>query len=655
MDVFRKICLGGLVIILSLTASAQNDDAVLFTVEDIDVSLLEFRYIYEKNNREGADYSEKSLSEYLDLYAKFKLKVKLAKDLRMDTIKALHIELEGYRKQLAKSYLNDKEVTEKLTREAYERMKQDVHVSHILFRLGNNASAKDELVVKGNAEKALTRIKAGESYEALVSELSEDKSTSASEGDLGYLTAMLPNGFYAMEGVMYSLEPGVISDPVRSPLGYHLLRVIDRRPARGQIEVSHILVRIKEDRTNEHAAESKIRGIEKNLKDGQEFEEMARSLSDDTRTAKRGGYIGKLSINMYDPVFEEAAYSIAGVGEYSDPVKTKIGWHIIKLLKKVRVGDYKSEKRQLAARMNGDQRMNIAKRAMIDSIKSESGYAVDSVLLDTFMLSLNDDFHSFKWVPPALPEGDIISFREGSAKSMSEFIDYVQSHARERMRAHSIEAVQTTAFDLFGEFGDDACLEYEEKHLTKKYPEFEALMREYEEGILLFEVTKMMVWDKATTDTTGLKKYFDTHREHYTWDERADVVTYTMSPRDEKSSLQAYRSALNEVPEDWLEQHNKNESVVAITRDEMEKDEVEAAGWQWTPGWSSPLKNVPGEDATFTRVLNIQPEKQKELTETRGYVIADYQDYLEKKWVVELTEKYTVQVNEKLFKSIIRN
>ena len=173
MDIIRNICVASLICTLSLSGLAQNDEAVLFTVEDIEVSLLEFKYIYEKNNRDGADYSEPSLTEYLDLYAKFKLKVKLGKDLQMDTIKALQVELEGYRKQLAKSYLNDKEVTEKLTKEAYERMKEDVHVSHILFRVGKNLAQEDEQVIEEKAQLALGRIRAGESFEAVAADVTE--------------------------------------------------------------------------------------------------------------------------------------------------------------------------------------------------------------------------------------------------------------------------------------------------------------------------------------------------------------------------------------------------------------------------------------------------------------------------------------------------
>ena len=304
--------------------------------------------------------------------------------------------------------------------------------------------------------------------------------------------------------------------------------------------------------------------------------------------------------------------------------------------------------------MNGDERMDIAKRAMIDSIKSGSGYAVDSVLLNTFVSKLNDDFHSFKWRVPTLPKGDMITFDGGMAKSMDEFVAYVQAHARERMRAQSSVAVRLTALELFSDFGDDACLEYEEKHLVEKYPEFAALMREYEEGILLFEVTKMKVWDKATSDTAGLRAFFDSHRQDYLWPERAEVVSYTISATDQKTTLKAYRAALNEVPADWVENQSNKDIVVATTERLMNQEDAEAAGWEWTTGWSSPLASKEGQDASFTRVVRIEPQRQKELEETRGYVIADYQDYLEKKWVAELSEEYSVMVNEKLFESLIR-
>ena len=129
------------ILLVATSLSAQTDDTVLMTVADKDVTVGEFRYIYEKNNGDGANYSPKSLNEYIDLYIKFKLKVAEAKAMGLDTISVLNKELDGYRKQLTDSYIMDKEVIKALTKELYDRKKEDIRLSHILISISKRANA----------------------------------------------------------------------------------------------------------------------------------------------------------------------------------------------------------------------------------------------------------------------------------------------------------------------------------------------------------------------------------------------------------------------------------------------------------------------------------------------------------------------------------
>ena len=645
------ITVAALLITLS-AAFAQADDPVLFKVEDLEVPVSEFKYIYEKNNRDGADYSEESLKEYLDLYAKFKLKVAKAHDLQLDTIASLQAELDGYRDQLAKSYLNDRQVIDKLTAEAYERMQTDVRLSHMLFRVDYGASEDVRVAAEVKAKDALSRVEGGASFEDVVAEMSEDGTTAANGGDLGFLTAMLPSGFYEMENAMYSLDKGEVSGIVRTSIGYHILKVTDTRPARGKIEIAHILARVNDSGSNESAAQIKINGMYESLKNGVNFDQLARTASEDTKTARRGGYIGKVGINAYDPEFEEAAFALENPGDISEPVRTKVGWHIIKLLQKVPMDPYEDEKRKIEASMAGDERMNVARAAMIERIRDESGYTVDSLELETFIAKLGDDFHTFKWKAPELPDQNVIRFADGSGHKIAEFAQYVQDQARVRMRNQAQTASETT-YALFDEFGKNACLAYEEKNLASKYPEFAALLREYEEGILLFEVTKLKVWDKATEDTAGLRAFHEAHRGDYMWPARAEVVKYVLNSQDEKETMKAYKLSQELAAEDWVTEFNAQEEVASYEQSLMEQKDVEAAGWKWQEGYTSPMLKDPAMGLSFTRVAKIVEPQPKELQQARGYIIADYQDYLEKQWVRELTEEYEVLVNEDLLMSLV--
>ena len=216
---------------LAVAGIGQSKDPVLFTIAGQPVLVSEFDYIYNKNNGKDADYSKKSLTDYLNLYTKFKLKVQAARDMHVDTIPALIKELEGYRQQLTSNYLNDKEVTDRLAREVYERQKKDLLLNHILFSLSPNATGADTMQAYNQAANAIRMIKTGMKWED-VTKMSNDLNSAQKSGRLGWFTAMFPDGFYDLENAAYATAPGQIYPiPIRTRLGYHVLRVEAERPA----------------------------------------------------------------------------------------------------------------------------------------------------------------------------------------------------------------------------------------------------------------------------------------------------------------------------------------------------------------------------------------------------------------------------------------
>jgi len=230
---------------LASNLCAQTADPILFSVADNDVHLSEFKYIYEKNNADKADYSAQSVEEYLELYKKFKLKVHRARQLGLDTVKTLQKELEGYRKQLAATYLKDKEISQRLVDEVVERYTEDREVSHIFV-----ASAdKSSMEAKEKAEKKINDIYSkliqnkGAGFMEMAKSLSEDKVSSKNNGYLGFYTSPLPDGFYEFENAMYTTPVGGFSKPFKSKMGYHILQVSQARSARGEMEIAHILIR----------------------------------------------------------------------------------------------------------------------------------------------------------------------------------------------------------------------------------------------------------------------------------------------------------------------------------------------------------------------------------------------------------------------------
>jgi peptidyl-prolyl cis-trans isomerase SurA len=301
---------------------AQSDDPVLFTVNNDPVHVSEFEYIYTKTNGEKADFSRKSLREYLNLYVKFKLKVEKAKEMQLDTIQSLQRELEGYRRQLADSYLIDKEVTENLIREAYERTKQDVDISHIVIKAEAGA---DSIMAYKTAMKVLSDLKGGASFEKLAEQYSSDKSVTKNKGRIGYVTALFPNGFEKLEAAAYNQPLDEYSQPIRTVAGYHILKVHDRRPARGEVEVAHILIRHPKSQPDKTAITKDPKGLIDSLyiqlQNGANFEELAKAYSQDKRTAEKGGYVGFFGINRYEKPFENGAFGLEKDGDYTTHLK----------------------------------------------------------------------------------------------------------------------------------------------------------------------------------------------------------------------------------------------------------------------------------------------------------------------------------------------
>lgn len=632
---------------LSFNGTAQDADKVLFTVDGQPVTASEFTYIYSKNNRDDADFSEQSLRDYLELYKKFKLKVREAYSNKLDTLHQLQSELNGYRKQLAETYLNDKEITDRLVREAYDRTQHDVHVAHILTRYNDK---NDTLAAYTKINDAYARLQKGESWDAVVKSVSEDTGTKDINGDLGYITALLPNGFYSFESAAYENADGMYSKPVKTSIGYHIVKVLDRRPARGEVEAAHILLRVKQDGSDDAAVKKRIDALYAELKAGGVFEELAKKNSDDKTTTDRGGFIGPISINQFEKPFEEAIFALANDNDYSQPVRTRLGWHIIKRVRKRPSQAFDSVRRKLEVQIAKDERVMIARQAIVSRIKKESGYKVDQAVLNNMIENAGPDLQTYKWQVPMVTPQPLFTLG-GESFTNIDFGNYVRNNARTRMSLPKGTSNKEILEKMVEEFSNEKALVIEEKNLATKYPEFKALMREYEEGILLFEATKQNVWDMAGKDTVGLKAFHAANRDKYMWEERVEVVTVTLDSNF-ISQLPAIKKAatkknINSVEAKYL----KKKVPVRVSRRIYQKDETLPEGLAWKAGEITDLPNGRG----FVKVEKVLPPSQKTLDEARGYIIADYQDELEKKWVNYLEGKYKITTDEAVLKSLIRS
>jgi len=634
---------------ISISISAQQDERVLFTVDGHPVTVGEFSYIYEKNNSDEANYSRTSVEEYFELYKKFKLKVAAAKDANMDEIPELQQELEGYRKQLANSYLVDRQVEENLIVEAYKRSQEDREIAHILIQRPKKRTETAEEETRQKALKIKELLDKGQSWEEVVRQHSQDKASNKSDGYLGWFSAMLPAGFYELENATYDTEVGDISDPVPSRLGYHVVKVLDKRPARGQVEVAHILIKKQDDmRPVKLLADS----VYSRLQAGGSFDEMAKLVSGDKNSSGNGGRIGYVKINQYEKTFEDAVFGLESDGEFTPPVLSSAGYHIIKRLRARDIADYEKASRRFKAELATNPRRDIARSKMIADIKSTSGYKEHQANISTYKMALGPDFLTYAWKGPKLKDKKIITFSGGMKFTTEELTEYLRSNIRERIKYKDRKSAQEVFDLLFVKFADQCVVKYEEENLENKYPDFKNLMREYSEGILLFEITKEHVWDKASTDTAGLKRYFNQHREDYQWGPRARIKEVRLSGDSPKLAQKFYKQTQKKGLMASVEKYSDTEGLADV-RTRIKTPEDLPDGLAMERGAMTELAEI--EDGyMFTVVDMLLPKSLKSLSESRGFVIADYQSVLEDEWVKELAAKYTITRNEEVFDSIIQ-
>lgn len=652
----KKTLLGtAIALFIATTAFAQpGDNSTLLSVGGDNVTRGEFMTIYKKNNSNPTAIDKKSVTDYLDLFINFKLKVKEAKDLGLDTAKTFVSELRGYRKQLATPYLTDKEVNDKLLTEAYERSKKDVRASHILIKCDAEALPKDTLAAYKKAMSLRDRINKGEDFNKLAEQFSDDPSAKENKGDLGYFTVF--NMVYQFENAAYSTPKGQVSMPVRTRFGYHLVKVEDIRDAQGTIRTAHIMVKLPKDakQTDIDAAKVKIDEVYNKLKGGEKFDDLAAKYSDDKASAKKGGELPWFGTGRMVPEFETAAFALKADGDYSAPVLTQYGWHIIKRIEKKGIPAFDDVKTEFKSKIGKDSRSEKSKTSLVNKIKTEAAFKEDRKLLLDFNKAIDSTIYDGNWKSDKAAALNKVIFNFGNKNyTQQDFAKYIATRQTKRAKDVSIQSIVNTMYDKFVE---ESALTYEDGQLETKYPAFRDLLNEYRDGMLLFEITDKKVWSKAVEDTLGLKGFYDANKTNYMWGERADVTIFKFANKEVADRFRKYmkKNAKNNPTNDQiLKEINKNSQLDLQIEEGVysKKDNENVDKVSWVAGTMSP--DMDSEKSIIVvRVNKVLPPQPKSISEARGLITADYQNYLEKEWIGKLRKKYTVTVDQNVLDSI---
>lgn len=619
---------------------------LLFTAGKTQVYSDEFEILYRKNHQnKPEDFTSTKVNEYFDLFVNFKLKVNEALARGLDTTAAFQKEFDQYRADIKRPFLAKADDLDALVKEAYQRSTEQVRAAHILLLVKPDASPEDTLKAWQRITDLRQRALKGENFTDLAKEFSEDPSAKTNGGDMGYFSAF--EMVYPFETAAYNTKPGEVSPIVRTRFGYHVLKVADRRPNPGEVEVSHIMLRFnKDDKEASAKAREKAFQVVEQLKSGRKWEEVCTEFSEDPNTKSNGGRMRKFGVGAFSanaPEFEQMAYALQKEGEISDPFATAFGWHVMRLEKKHGIQPLKEMQASLSRRVSRDERLSQKKNIQLAQLKKQFQYkevpgtrAVIEALVDSAILKA-------KWKYPrqgqhvALPACAV----SGTPKKLADFLKYAEAQ-----QTPGSAAPKAAINKLYESWVEKLLNEAEEAQLILAKPEYKVQLAEYREGILLFTIMEQEVWNKASNDSIGQRKFYEATLQKY---KAGDRVEARIFGSDERQKLESFKTKV--LAGDTITQADLRKLKTATNPRAFEKGESKVVdGVPWAIGLHD-----KEHDGLFylVEISKLIPPGVKSFEDARASVISDYQEIMEKEWVAALKKKYAVKVNSKAKKAVI--
>ncbi|MBQ4390955.1 MAG: peptidylprolyl isomerase [Paludibacteraceae bacterium] len=565
------------------------EDKVLLTIDGEPIMESEFEYIYEKNNS-ATTIEKKTKDEYLDLFINFKLKVKEAEAQGIDTTAAFKKELKGYRAQATPKYMRDDAAVDSLVEMSYNRMANDRRAAHIVVACPMDAG--------DSANQA-----ALEKINTLRERVTVGLPVKKGKGRKAKITRT-PEDFYAV-AIEASEDPDIANN--KGELGwiipfryvYPFEDAVYRTPVGQVSEVfrtpfGYHIALVEEERPNSEVHAAHI--MKMVPRDQPQTEETAKAAIDSIYALlKDGADFAKTAQELSD----DKGSAMRG-GD--------LGWF--------RRGMMVRSFENVAFGLNGEN-------ALSEPFRSEYGWHI------------------------------VLKYGERGIQPLDSLREQIKTNVQrdERMKEADKSFVRKARaeYNLPAEMTDAEVKEYADAHLEDKYPDLKNLVREYHDGILLFEVSLKEVWDKASQDKEGLQRYFNEHRSEYTWD-KPKYKGYFVQCKT-KAAARAAKSIIKNC------MYNEPDSIASLLDKRLNLDSVTYVKYKhglWEQGQNKAIDKyafgdkksefAPSEELPYVFVVGKKLKNPEDYTDERAKVTTAYQDELEKKWVEELRRKHTVVI-----------
>ena len=625
------------VLSINILNSQDLDSKTLMTIGNQNISVKEFLRVYNKNINLVQDQNQKDIDYYINLYSKYKLKLIEAKELGYDLKDSYKKEFTSYKNQLSNAYTTDKEVTESLVKEAYNRTANEIKAQHILVRFQDN---QDSLLAYEKIQSLRSRL-INEDFLNLRSLLHDGKSIFVE--DLGYFSAF--KMVYEFENAAFNTLVGQTSTPFRTQFGYHVVKVLDTRPSRGKVQVAHIMIS-NTQKDSSLVPEIRINELYNSLIQGSSFETLAKQFSDDKSSASKGGVMNPFkSGDINSEVFVDTAFNLNEIGSMSKPIQTQYGWHILKLILKSPIQPYEIIKQDLEKKVKRDSRSLIIRKKMIEKLVSK--YEIFEPNLDLSSQLITKNAKESSWVLKATKLKDVFLRIEDKIYTYETFLKFLNQNNRLYDKSKSNDEFIKKQYKTFFE---NNLFEYKKNNLINENEEFANILKEYEDGLLLFDIMQDKIWDVAKNDTLALKLFYDNNVSKFKSKEK--IIGTIISSKDKKHLKKVIKlwekSIINKEISNQL---NYKSQVIILSTGEFEiTDPLLPQNKNFKKGISKIIEFE--NNYVVLKVQDIIPTKTLPFEKIKGSVISKYQSFLETNWVEKLANKYHIKIDNKVLKEL---
>lgn len=622
---------------VNFTIAQSIDSENLMTIGGETISVKEFLRVYNKNIDLVQDESQKNIDYYLNLYTNYKLKLKEARTLGFDKKDSYKKEFESYKNQLSKAYTTDKEVTETLVKEAYNRTTSEVKAHHILVRIqpGQDTLAAYEKI------KALRSRMVKEDFTSLRTALHDGKSVFVE--DLGYFSAF--KMVYDFENAAFNTPLGQTSKPFRTQFGYHVVKVLDKRPSKGKVQVAHIMI-ANNQKDSTLVPENRIKEIFRSIQEGDSFESLAKQFSDDKSSAAKGGVMNPFkSGDIRSEIFVNTAFGLKEIGAISEPIQSQFGWHILKLISKTPVEPYEQIKVDLEQKVKRDARSKIIRQKMLEKLKQQ--YKISQPSLESVVAKIQKNDADDTWEVEASMEPQVFLKIESQELSYRDFLDLLNKNKRSFKASTGKSKFISNQYALFLE---NNLFQYKKNNLINENEDYANVLKEYEEGLLLFDIMENKIWKGAQLDSIGLKSYYNENTSKFKSNSK---ITATIARSNKKKKLKAVKKMWSQgFSTDAISQKlNERDQALIFSSGDFEIDSpLIPKNMVFNKG----ISEIYSLDDNYVllNISNIETPQILSFEDAKGAVISKYQSVLESEWLETLRNKYPIVINEKILSDL---